>query len=190
LHISTRVNISILTDLLIKIMKLPMTFFDLKTHGDIMQRLADQQRIETFLTGNTLNTLFSLVNMIVFGCLLLVYNTLIFGVFFVATILYTLWILVFMKYRRELDHRRFRISSENQTYMVEMIQSIKDTKLNNAQKQKRWGWEAIQAKLFKFKVKNLALTQYQSAGSMAINQLKGILRSEERRVGKECRSRW
>lgn len=175
LHISTRVNISILTDLLIKIMKLPMNFFDLKTHGDIMQRLADQQRIETFLTGNTLNTLFSLVNMLVFGCLLLVYNKLVFGVFFVATILYTLWILVFMKYRRELDHRRFKIASENQTYMVEMIQSIRDTKLNNAQKQKRWGWEAIQAKLFKFKVKSLALSQYQSAGSMAINQLKGIL---------------
>lgn len=175
LHISTRVNISILTDLLIKIMKLPMSFFDLKTHGDIMQRLIDQQRIETFLTGNTLNTLFSLVNMLVFGCLLLVYNKLIFGVFFTATILYTLWILIFMRYRRELDHRRFKISSENQTYLVEMIQSIKDTKLNNAQKQKRWGWEAIQAKLFKFKVKNLALSQYQSAGSLAINQLKGIL---------------
>lgn len=175
LHISTRVNISILTDLLIKLMKLPMSFFDLKTHGDIMQRMADQQRIESFLTGNTLNSLFSLINMIVFGCLLLVYNKLIFGVFFVATILYTFWILLFMKYRRELDNRRFKISSENQTYMVEMIQSIKDIKLNNAQKQKRWGWEAIQAKLFKFKVKSLALSQYQSAGSMAINQLKGIL---------------
>lgn len=175
LHISTRVNISILTDLLIKIMRLPMSFFDLKTHGDIMQRMADQQRIETFLTGNTLNTLFSLTNMVVFGFLLLVYNKLIFGIFFAATILYTLWILVFMKYRRQLDHRRFKISSENQTYLVEMIQSIKDIKLNNAQKQKRWGWEAIQARLFKFKVKSLTLSQYQSAGSMAINQLKGIL---------------
>lgn len=175
LHISTRVNISILTDLLIKIMRLPMNFFDLKTHGDIMQRMIDQQRIELFLTGDTLNTLFSLVNMLVFGCLLLVYNKLIFGIFFGATILYTLWILVFMKYRRQLDHRRFKIASENQTYQVEMIQSIKDIKLNNAQKQKRWGWEAIQARLFKFKVKSLVLSQYQSAGSMAINHLKGIL---------------
>jgi len=175
LHISTRVNISILTDLLIKIMRLPMKFFDLKTHGDIMQRMEDQQRIEAFLTGNSLNTLFSLINMLAFGCLLLIYNRVIFAIFFAATILYILWILVFMNYRRELDHRRFRISSENQTYLVEMIQSIKDIKLNNAQKQKRWGWEGIQARLFKFKVKNLALTQYQSAGSMAINQLKGIL---------------
>lgn len=175
LHISTRVNISILTDLLIKIMKLPMNFFDLKTHGDIMQRMADQQRIEGFLTGNTLNTLFSLVNMLIFGSLLIIYNGTIFMVFIISTALYTLWMLAFMKYRRELDHKRFKIASENQTYMVEMIQSIQDIKLNNAQKQKRWGWEALQAKLFKFRVESLALLQYQSVGSIAINQIKGLL---------------
>jgi ATP-binding cassette subfamily B protein len=175
LHISTRINISILTDLLIKIMKLPMNFFDLKTHGDIMQRMSDQQRIEGFLTGTTLNTLFSLVNMFIFGSLLIIYNKTIFIIFILSTMLYTLWILAFMKYRRELDHKRFKLSSENQTYMVEMIQSIRDIKLNNAQKQKRWGWEALQAKLFKFRVESLALSQYQSIGSMAINQAKGIL---------------
>ncbi|MFD2905080.1 peptidase domain-containing ABC transporter [Sphingobacterium anhuiense] len=175
LHITTRVNISILTDLLIKLMKLPMQFFDVKTHGDIMQRMSDQQRIESFLTGNTLNTLFSLINMLIFGTLLLVYNKSIFLIFLVSTTLYTLWILAFMRYRRELDHKRFKIASENQTYMVEMIQSIKDIKLNNAQKQRRWGWEGLQAKLFKFKVESLALSQYQSIGSMAINQAKGIL---------------
>src|SRR5690606_27483604 len=146
-----------------------------KTHGDLMQRMADQQRVESFLTGNTLSTLFSLVNMIVFGTLLVIYDKTIFLIFFVATALYTIWILIFMKYRRELDHKRFKISSENQTYMVEMIQSIKDIKLNNAQKQKRWGWEALQARLFKFKVESLALSQYQSVCSMAINQIKGSL---------------
>lgn len=175
LHISTRVNISILTDLLIKIMKLPMSFFDLKTHGDIMQRMSDQQRIESFLTGSTLNTVFSLVNMMIFGTLLIIYNKTIFLVFFVSTVLYTIWILAFMKYRRQLDEKRFKIASEDQTYMIEMIQSIKDIKLNNAQKQKRWGWEALQARLFKFKVESLALSQFQSIGSMAINQAKGIL---------------
>ncbi|WP_270087402.1 peptidase domain-containing ABC transporter [Sphingobacterium sp. SYP-B4668] len=175
LHISTRINISILTDLLIKVMKLPMSFFDLKTHGDLMQRMSDQQRIESFLTGSTLNTLFSLVNMLIFGTLLIVYNKTIFIVFLIATVLYTIWILIFMKYRRELDEKRFKISSENQTYMVEMIQSVKDIKLNNAQKQKRWGWEALQAKLFKFRVDSLALSQYQSIGSMAISQAQGIL---------------
>lgn len=175
LHITTRVNIAILTDLLIKIMRLPMIFFDLKTHGDILQRMSDQQRVESFITGSSLSTLFSLVNMLIFGTLLIVYNTTIFLVFFAATLLYMCWILLFMRYRRDLDHRRFKIASENQTYMVEMIQSVKDIKLNNAQKQKRWGWEALQAKLFKFKVDSLALSQYQSIGSMAINQAKGIL---------------
>lgn len=175
LHISTRVNISILTDLLIKIMKLPMSFFDTKTHGDLIQRMTDQQRIETFLTGDTLNTLFSLVNMLIFGVLLVIYNQVVFLIFFIATVLYTIWILLFMKYRQDLDNKRFKISSENQTYMVEMIQSIKDIKLNNAQKQKRWGWEALQARLFRFKVKSLALSQYQSIGSLAINQTKSIL---------------
>lgn len=175
LHISMRVNISILTDLLIKIMKLPMSFFDLKTHGDLMQRVSDQQRIESFLTGSTLDTLFSLVNMLVFGTLLIIYNKTIFIIFLIGTALYTIWILFFMKYRRKLEEKRFKISSENQTYMVEMIQSVKDIKLNNAQKQKRWGWEALQAKLFKFRVESLALSQYQSIGSMAISQVQGIL---------------
>ncbi len=175
LHITTRVNIAILTDLLIKLMRLPMIFFDLKTHGDIMQRMNDQQRVESFVTGESLNTLFSLINMIVFGALLIVYHKLIFLVFFGATLLYTGWILLFMRYRRELDQRRFKIDSENQTYMVEMIQSVRDIKLNNAQKQKRWSWEALQARLFRFKVSRLALSQYQSIGSMAINQVKGIV---------------
>ncbi|WP_316820457.1 peptidase domain-containing ABC transporter [Pedobacter gandavensis] len=175
LHITTRINISILTDLLIKIMKLPMGFFDLKTHGDLMERMNDQNRVESFLTGSTLNTAFSLLNMLVFGTLLAFYNKTIFFVFFVSTVLYTLWILVFMKYRRELDHKRFKIASENQTYMIEMIQSVKDIKLNNAQKQKRWGWEALQGKLFKFKVQSLSLSQYQAIGSMAIDQAKSIL---------------
>ena len=174
LHITTRVNIAILTDLLIKLMRLPMSFFDLKTHGDIMQRMDDQKRIESFITSDSLNTLFSLINTVVFGALLAIYDKQIFIVFFASTLLYTGWMLVFMKYRRKLDQRWFRISSENQTYMVELIQSVKDIKLNNAQKQKRWGWEALQARLFRFKVDSLALTQYQSMGALAINQLKGI----------------
>ncbi|MGV3761921.1 peptidase domain-containing ABC transporter [Parapedobacter sp.] len=175
LHISTRVNISILTDLLIKLMELPMKFFETKTTGDIMQRMADQQRIEAFLTGSTLNTLFSFVNLIVFGLVLAFYNGGIFLVFTVATILYTGWILLFLKRRRELDHKRFAIASDNQTHIVELVGAMQEIKLNNSERQKRWIWEGIQARLFKFKVKSLALSQYQQAGSMAINQLKGIL---------------
>jgi len=175
LHISTRINISILTDLLIKLMRLPMSFFDIKTHGDIMQRMGDQRRIENFLTGSTLNTLFSLFNMLIFGTMLIIYDKTIFFVFIVSTTLYTLWMLQFMKYRKKLDHQNFKISSENQTYTVEMIQSIRDIKLNNSEKQKRWIWESIQARLFKLKVRGLVLSQYQSIGAVAINQSKNIL---------------
>ncbi|WP_142528863.1 peptidase domain-containing ABC transporter [Pedobacter westerhofensis] len=175
LHISTRVNISILTDLLIKLMKLPMIFFETKTSGDIMQRMADQQRIESFLTGSTLGTLFSFVNLIVFGFVLAFYHTGIFLVFVVTTICYTAWILLFLKQRRSLDYKRFSISSDNQTQIVELVGAIQEIKLNNSEKQKRWVWETIQARLFKFKVRSLALSQYQQAGSMAINQLKSII---------------
>lgn len=175
LHVSTRVNISVLTDMLVKLMKLPMKFFETKTTGDIMQRLADQQRIEAFLTGSTLNTLFSMVNLTVFGLVLAFYQVTIFFIFLFGTFLYTGWILLFLKRRRELDQRRFVISSENQTRIVELVSSMQEIKLNNSERQKRWLWESIQARLFRFKVKSLALTQYQQAGSMAINQLKNIL---------------
>ncbi|TCS89815.1 ATP-binding cassette subfamily B protein [Anseongella ginsenosidimutans] len=175
LHISTRVNISVLTDMLIKLMKLPMAFFETKTTGDIMQRMADQQRIESFLTGSTLSTLFSFVNLIVFGFVLAFYHGGIFLIFMGATVVYTGWILLFLKRRRELDHQRFAIGSDNQTNIVEMITAMPEIKLNNSEHQKRWIWEGIQARLFRFKVKALALGQYQQAGSMAINQLKNIL---------------
>lgn len=174
LHISTRVNIAVLTDMLIKLMKLPLNYFELKTHGDIMQRMTDQQRIESFLTGSSLNTLFSFVNLFVFSFVLAYYNSIIFLIFAGAAILYTVWILLFMKRRRVLDQKRFGISSDNQTVTVELIQSMQEIKLNNSEKQKRWIWETIQARLFKFKVASLALSQYQQAGAMAINQLKNI----------------
>jgi len=174
LHISVRINIAVLTDMLIKLMKLPLSFFELKTHGDIMQRMADQQRIESFLTGSSLNTLFSFVNLFVFSFVLAYYNGTIFLIFAGATILYTAWILLFLKRRRALDQKRFGISSDNQTVTVELIQSMQEIKLNNSEKQKRWIWETIQARLFKFKVASLALSQYQQAGAMAINQLKNI----------------
>lgn len=174
LHISTRVNIAILTDLLIKLMKLPMSFFETKTTGDILQRMEDQSRVESFLTGSTLSTLFSFTNLIVFGVVLGIYNMGIFSVFFISSILYACWILLFLKKRRQLDKKRFLILSEKQTKTIELINGIREIKLNNSEKQKRWMWESIQARLFRFKIKSLALSQYQEAGSIAINQLKGI----------------
>lgn len=175
LHISTRINISILTDFLIKLMKLPLSFFATKTTGDIMQRMNDQQKIESFLTGTTLSTLFSMVNLVIFTIILAYYNAVIFMVSVVSTLLYTAWILAFLKRRRELNYKQFDNSSSNQSTIMELVNGMQEIKLNNCERQKRWGWEHVQARLFKFKVKGLALSQYQQAGSMFINQAKNIL---------------
>lgn len=175
LHISTRVNVSILTDFLIKLMKLPMGFFDTKMTGDIMQRMDDQKRIESFLTGSTLSTLFSMFNLLVFSVVLAYYNSTIFFVFAISSALYTIWIVVFLKSRRSLDYKRFDISSKNQSSIVQLVTGMQEIKLNNCEQQKRWEWEHLQARLFKFNVKSLALNQYQQGGSTLINESTNLL---------------
>ena len=175
LHISTRINISILTDFLIKLMKLPMSFFDTKMTGDIMQRMNDQGRIQSFLTGSSLSTVFSLFNLVVFAVVLAYYNVSIFIIFLVSSILYGLWVIFFLNKRRELDFKRFDISSDNQSNVVQLISGMQEIKLNNCEKQKRWEWERIQARLFTYSVKSLALGQYQQFGAFFINEGKNIL---------------
>lgn len=175
LHMTTRINVTILTDFLAKIMRLPMSFFDSRRSGDIMQRMSDHKRIESFLTGTTLNTLFSMVNLVVYVFIVAYYNLSILFIFLISTVLYTLWIFIFMKRRRELDQKRFDNSSNNQSSMIELIGGIQEIKLHNCENQKRWQWENIQAKLFKFSLKSLALNQYQQAGASFINQGKNIL---------------
>ncbi len=175
LHISTRINISILTDFLIKLMKLPMSFFDTKMTGDIMQRMNDQKRIESFLTGPTLNIIFSLFNLVVFTAVLAYYNVNIFFIFLLSSVLYSLWVIAFLKKRRELDFKRFDISSKNQSSIVQLIGGMQEIKLNNCEQQKRWEWERLQAGLFKFSVKSLSLNQIQQSGAFFINEGKNIL---------------
>ena len=175
LHISTRVNISILTDFLIKLMKLPMSFFDTKMTGDIMQRMSDQRRIESFLTGSTLSTLFSMFNLVVFSVVLAYYNIAIFFVYVISSALYIGWIFAFLKRRRELNYKSFDISSKNQSSIVQLVNGMQEIKLNNCEQQKRWEWEHLQARLFKFNVKNLALSQYQQGGSTFINESTNLL---------------
>lgn len=175
LHISTRINISILTDFLIKLMNLPVSFMSTKTTGDIMQRIGDQQTIENFLTSTTLNTIFSVINLVIYTIVLINYNVEIFVISIISTILYSLWIVFFLKRRRELNYKQFDSASANKSTVVELINGMQDIKLSNSEKQKRWEWEHVQARLFKFKVESLALTQTQSAGAMFINQAKNIL---------------
>jgi len=175
LHITTRINISMISDFLIKLMKLPIRFFDSKMIGDIMQRIHDNSRIQNFLTSSTLNTLFSFVNLIIFSIVLAVYNLKILGVFLFASVLYVLWIVIFLKRRKTLDYKRFAQASAEQSNLYQLITGMQEIKLNNCEKQKRWEWENIQAKLFKVSIKGLALSQYQQAGAFFINESKNII---------------
>ncbi|WP_040497269.1 peptidase domain-containing ABC transporter [Fulvivirga imtechensis] len=175
LHLGTRMNISILSDFLIKLMKLPVSFFDTKMIGDLLQRIGDHSRIESFLTSSTLNILFSFINLIIFGIVLAIYDLQIFAIFFIGSALYMAWIMIFMKKRRDLDYKRFDQMSSNQSNLIQLITGMQEIKLHNSEKQKRWEWERIQAKLFKVSISGLALNQYQQAGSSFINELKNIV---------------
>ena len=175
LHLGARINISLISDFLIKLMRLPVGFFDTKMTGDLMQRIGDHKRIQTFLTGSSLNILFSFFNIVIFGIVLLYYNVTIFSIFFIASGLYILWISLFMKRRRELDYKSFTQNAANQSSVIQLITGMQEIKLNTCEKQKRWEWERIQAKLFKISTKGLALGQYQEAGGTLINQFKNII---------------
>ncbi|MCB0742341.1 MAG: peptidase domain-containing ABC transporter, partial [Ignavibacteriae bacterium] len=175
LHLSTRINISLVSDFFIKLMNLPIAYFDTRMTGDIMQRINDHNRIESLLTGSTLNTLFSLVNLIVFGAVLIYYNLSIFLIFVAGSIIYVIWILFFLKRRKELDHKRFSQLSQEQSTVIELVNGMQEIKMNNAEKQKRWKWEFLQARLFKISIKSLALNQTQSVGSSFINEIKNII---------------
>lgn len=170
LHMNARINIALISDFLIKLMKLPLRFFDTKNIGDIMQRIGDHNRIEAFLTGSTLTTLFSFGNFIIFAFILGYYNLNILGIFIIGNTLYVLWILFFMKYRRNLDYKRFSQASAEQGNLVHMVTGMQEIKLNNIEKQYRWKWERIQVKLFKINIKSLALGQYQQLGSVFFSQ--------------------
>lgn len=175
LHLSARINISIISDFFIKLMKLPISFFDTRMTGDIMQRINDHHRIEQLLTNSSLNTLFSLVNLIIFSIVLLLYDYRLFVVYLVGAILYIGWITFFLGKRKELDYKRFSQVSQEQSKVIELINGMQEIKMHNAEKQKRWDWEFLQVKLFKIRIKSLSLEQWQSVGGNFINQMKDIL---------------
>lgn len=175
LHLSTRINISLISDFLTKMMKLPVGFFDTKMTGDILQRVGDHRRIESFLTTSSLTILFSMVNLIVFAIIMAIYSVKILLIFLAGSLLYFLWISLFMKKRRSLDHRYFSRQAENQSKLIQIIHGIKEIKLNNAERTKQWEWKEIQAGLFRVNMKTLSLNQNQEAGGIFINETKNIL---------------
>jgi len=174
LHLSTRINISLISDFFIKLMNLPISFFDVRMTSDIMQRINDHRRIERILTTSSLNVLFSMLNVVVLGAVLAYFNLQIFLVFFLGSLLYFGWITLFLKRREILDYKRFAEVSQEQSKVMELINGMQEIKLHNAEKQKRWGWEYVQARLFRVSIKGLVLEQTQTIGSSFINELKNI----------------
>jgi ATP-binding cassette, subfamily B, bacterial len=175
LYIGQRINISMVSDFLFKLMKMPIAFFDSKMMGDIMQRIGDHSRIEQFLTASTLNTLFSFFNLFIFGAILIGYSFKIFAVFMLGSVLYVAWMIIFLKQRRVLDFKRFDRMRQNQNTLFQLINGMQEIKLHNCENQKRLEWERIQALLFKVNVESLKLSQYQQAGALFLNESKNIL---------------
>lgn len=174
LHLSTRINISLISDFFIKLMKLPISYFDVRMTGDLLQRINDHKRIERILTTSSLTILFSMFNLVVFSFVLGYYSLQIFGVFALGSILYIAWVLFFFKRRKALDYKRFSEVSQEQSKVIELINGMQEIKLHNAERRMRWNWEYVQARLFKVATKSLALEQTQSVGSNFINELKNM----------------
>lgn len=175
LFISSNVNLSILSDFWIKLMQLPLNFFETKNISDILQRISDHKRIEYFITGISLQTIFSLFNLIIFSFVLFIYDAKIFLIFILGSIMYLLWIRLFLGLRRVLDHKNFSLSSKETSTSLQLLYGMQEIKLNNAEYIKRWFWEGLQAEIFKLNHKILTVNQYQTTGAFFINQGKNIL---------------
>jgi len=174
LHVTSRVSISLISDFLIKLMKLPISFFDVKLIGDIMQRIGDHNRIKSFLTDSLISIIFAAVTLIMYTIIMATYSLSILGVFLLGSTFYIGWVVLFLKRRRELDYKRFQQSSANQSNIVQLVTGMQEIKLNGCEKQKRWEWERIQIKLFKVSLKSMMLNQNQQLGAALINQSKDI----------------
>ena len=175
LHVTSRVSISLISDFLIKLMKLPIAFFDVKLIGDIMQRIGDHNRIRSFLTDSLISIIFAVITLVMYTVIMASYNLGILAVFLTGSLFYVGWVLIFLKRRRELDYKRFQQSAANQSNIVQLVTGMQEIKLNGCEKQKRWEWERIQIKLFKVSLKSMMLNQNQQLGAVFINQAKDIL---------------
>jgi ATP-binding cassette, subfamily B, bacterial len=175
MHITSRMNVRMLSDFLIKLMNLPIAFFGSKTTGDLMQRIQDHSRIQAFLSATTLDTFFSVFSISVFGAILFYFQPLLFVVFAVGASLYAIWVLFFLKRRAEIDYLYFDQASGNQSSTIQLINGMQEIKLNGSERRRRWEWEAIKIRLFKLNIRGLALSQMQNEGGQFINEVKNIV---------------
>lgn len=174
MHITARVNIALISDYLVKLMKLPVTFFENKLLGDILQRAQDHERIRSFIMNNSLSLIFSVFTFVIFSIILLIYNTAIFFIFIAGSTLYVVWVLLFLKIRKKLDWQYFELISKNQSYWVETVSAIQDIKIYNYERSRRWKWEEIQARLYHVNKRVLAVTNMQSLGAQFIENIKNM----------------
>lgn len=175
LHISMRINISLVSDFFIKLLKLPMAFFDTKLMGDLLQRIGDHSRVQNFLTGQVLNVVFTFLSFVIFGVVLFIYDKIIFAIFAGGSVCYGLWISSFLRKRKVLDYELFELQAINQNKTYQFITSMQEIKLQDCERRRRWEWEDAQADLFRVQMKSLKLQQTQEAGSIFINEVKNIL---------------
>lgn len=175
MHITTRISIAFISDFLSKLMRLPISFFDVKMLGDIMQRIGDNSRIQSFLTGTLISIVFSSFTFVIYTFIMASYHAGILAIFLTGSLLYALWIMIFLKQRRKLDYKRFQQAADNQSSIVQLINGMQEIKLNNCEKQKRWEWERIQAKLYKISIQSMTLGQTQQIGGLFIDQTKNVL---------------
>lgn len=174
LRVSNMLNLQILSDFWIKLTKLPIAYFDTHHTGDTLQRIGDHRQIQNFLTGTALNTLFSLFNFIVYAVVLVIYSVQLFFVFLIGSIIYFAWILFFLRIRRRINYQTFHLSAKENNATLQLVQGMQELRLNNAEKQKRWYWENIQASIFKLNFKTLNYNQWQQAGATLINGMQDL----------------
>lgn len=175
LHTNTRVSLALFSDFWKKLLKLPAKFFDTKILGDLMQRLEDYDRIESFLLGHSIQICFSIVSFVVFTSILAYYNVTILMVFLVGHVLYVLWTIMFLGTWKRLDYENFELSSKSNNKIIQMLQGVVDIKLNNEENLKRWEWEKIQARLFRLSVRRLKVGQLQGNVSTLITNVTNLL---------------
>lgn len=175
LHISLRINISLVSDFFIKLLKLPMSFFDTKLMGDLMQRMNDHSRVNNFLTQQTLSITFAMFSFVVFSVVLFIYNHLVFAIFLAGSVLYGGWTTLFMRRRKVFDYELFEQQAINNNKTYEFITSIQEIKLQDCEQRRRWEWEDTQANLFRVQMKALKLQQTQEVGSVFINEVKNMV---------------
>ena len=175
LHISMRVNISLVSDFFIKLLKLPMGFFDSKLQGDLLQRISDHTRVQSFLTDQTLNVIFTVLSFLIWGVVLLVYDYVIFLIFLLGSIAYGIWIATFISRRKTIDYRFFEQHARNQDKTLQLVTAVQEIKLQGCETRRRHEWEDVQADLFDVQLENQKMQQNQEAGSLFINEIKNVL---------------